>query len=153
MHHLWNKSICDKQFIHTTQCNHFRSGNNICSCHRHYKHYNIHRSKSSSNRHSNNTSLSSASSLTLSQLRHHSVSRSHRERTHCTTRQQQQQPKRIRQNRFRFLLHSTVVTHHRHRQSSMGTPIRTPICASKTISWVEWTVSSISSLQSKKYLK
>lgn len=118
MHHLWNKSNCDKQFIHSIQCNHFQSCNSICSCRRHYNQYYcnskrfVHSHKnissattSSSSRRSRNSSRSritndyddNSSSLTLSQTRHHSVNTSHSERILCTRQQ------RIRRNRFKFM--------------------------------------------------
>lgn len=116
MHHLWKKSICDKQIIHSIQCNHIQSCNSICSCRRHYYHYcSSERLKLFQQRHrrplqsfkanSRNSRISSSSSLTnddgssltLSQSRHHSVNTSHSKRI-LRARQQ-----RIRRNRFKSM--------------------------------------------------
>lgn len=122
MHHLWNKSICDKQFIHSIQCNHIQSCNSICSCRRHYYHYcssqriklfqQRHRrplqSFKANSRNSRSSSSSSrrtnddGSSLALSQSRHHSVNTIHSKRILCTRQQ------RIRRNRFKSVCSTFV---------------------------------------------
>lgn len=146
MHHLWNKSICDKQFIHSIQCNHSQSCNSICSCRRHYYHdcsskriklfqqrqRRPHQSFDANSRISSSSNRSSSndiSSSTLSQSRHHSVNTSHSERILCTRQQ------RIRRIHFKFMRSTfgkkasapsttvalTSIHKHQHRAISLST--------------------------------